>query len=846
MNVLQHLFPENDSPCLLFPGRALTYSGVKALADGFARSMGPEKRLVAIEAVAGVEFVATYLAGLAGGHAMALLPPGDGEAAGIFERDFSPSFSFAMRNGQWQMTEHGEGPHLDPNLAVMLATSGSEGRPRWVRLSAENIAANAASIARYLHLTPADRVAHTLPFHYSYGLSVLNSHLAAGGSMAFCGESVIAEDFLRHARALGCTGLSGVPYTFELLERIGIRDRLWPELRYMTSAGGRLPPELASRYGEAMAVHGGAFFLMYGQTEATARMAYVPPALLPEHPDCIGIAIPGGELRIADAQGRTITTAGVAGELFYRGPNVMMGYAAERADLAHGRGADELATGDIAHLTADGLFRLEGRARRFSKLAGLRIGHEQVEWALREAGFSAAVTGTDEALTLHLENASAEEAAMAIAMKASRLPARFLRIHRHELLPRLASGKIDHAALARQSIAPQAREAESLLADFAAAFYPKPVAPADSFDGLEGDSLAYVQVSLAIETRLGHLPEGWEAMPLSRLQALAGANKNPPPTMFSRIESHIVLRAAAILLIVVHHATLWPLPGGAAALMMMVGYGFARFHREALFEGRTAAFLLPMLRNLLPYFVIVAGFALAWEQVPWASVLLIGNLGFADPVQKTMLPFQFWFVEAYAQLCLLTAAVFAIPSVRRAAKGNPFVAGMGVLLFAFALRYAVPLVYDIGGRKMFLLTYVLWLPAMGWCACFAERLRQKLALLLAAAVLCPLAAYTGGNWSGAWVLYMLQFSVVVVLLFVPHVRLPRHAVPAVMLVSAASYHIYLFHRIVPEVLGLDAMGLSGIMASIALGLLCGIGAAALQRLVFARLGRRASLASSSA
>jgi len=230
--------------------------------------------------------------------------------------------------------------------------------------------------------------------------------------------------------------------------------------------------------------------------------------------------------------------------------------------------------------------------------------------------------------------------------------------------------------------------------------------------------------------------------------------------------------------------------------------------------------------------VIVAGFALAWETIPWASVLLIGNLGFADPVQKTMLPFQFWFVEAYAQLCLLMAAAFMIPAMRRSVSAHPFALGFGLLLLAFMLRYAVPLVYDIGGRKLFLLSYVLWLPALGWCACVATGRTQKLALLVAAGILCPVAAYTGGNWQGSWILYMLQFAVVATLLLVPHVSLPRPVIPALMLVSAASYHIYLFHRIVPEILGLDGLGPPGMMASVAVGIASGIAAMALQRLVF--------------
>ena len=194
----------------------------------------------------------------------------------------------------------------------------------------------------------------------------------------------------------------------------------------------------------------------------------------------------------------------------------------------------------------------------------------------------------------------------------------------------------------------------------------------------------------------------------------------------------------------------------------------------------------------------------------------------------------------------MTAAAFSIFAVRTVVRQNPFATAMGLLLAAFALRYAVPLVYDIGGRKMFLLSYVLWLPAMGWCAFFAGDGRRKLLLLTVAGLLCSVAAYTGGNWRGSWILYMLQFGVVAVLLGLPSVWLPRLVLPAVMLISAASYHIYLFHRIVPEFLGLDDHRAFGIIASIALGIVSSIGAMFLQRMIFAGLGRRASLSASGA
>lgn len=832
MNILKHLSAQNRASALVFPDRAVSYGEMARRVDAVAQQLVGARRLVALEAQPSEDFIVSYLATLKAGHAVALLPPGDAAAAGLFHRDFNPEISFALVGHEWRMTESATRARspLHPDLAVMLATSGTEGRPHWVRLSRANIAANAASIVAYLGLTARDRAPQTLPFHYSYGLSVLHSHLAAGGSIAFCGSSVIEDGFLDTAAMLGCTGLSGVPFTFELLERISLRERMWPALRYMTVAGGRLSPDLVSLYADAMAHHGGAFFAMYGQTEATARMAYLPPAQAAAHPDCIGIAIPGGSFRIDGAQG-------TEGELLYSGPNVMMGYATARSDLSRGAETGELATGDIAVMTEAGLIRLVGRAKRFSKIAGLRIGHESIEWALRPRGIACAVTGNDEMITVHCE--ATDEDVIRLAAEAAAIPQRYVRLVRHEALPRLASGKVDYRALAAShSPAPAPLVASGLLAEFRATFYPRPVTAQDSFESLEGDSLAYVQVSLAIEARLGRLPEGWEAMPVTQLEARRASTTAPRASWLGRIENHVALRAAAILAIVLHHASSWPIPGGAMVLMMLVGYGFARFHREALFEGRVSAVLQPMLRNLIPYAVVLACFAVAWEQVPWASVFLMGNLGFADPAKGTMLPFQYWFVEAYAQLCLLTALVFCFARVRRAAASWPFAIAFAAMLAAFGLRYGVPMVYDLGLRKIFLLTYVLWLPLLGWTAYFSQRTSQKLLLLAALAVICPVSAYLGGNWTGAWVMNMVQIPVMAALLFLPSIRLPRFVLPGVMLIAASSYHIYLFHLIIPEMLKLGSFGGLGIAASVVIGAMTGIAAASLQRHALAGLSRR--------
>ncbi len=155
-----------------------------------------------------------------------------------------------------------------------------------------------------------------------------------------------------------------MPYSYELLESIDLRSRLPSSLRFMTVAGGLLCPQIIRE-------NGGAFFVMYGQTEGTARLAYVPPDRLEGNEDRIGIAVPGGMLTLEDETGRTIVSPGQPGELVYRGPNVMMGYASSRRELTHGHELDCLKTGDLAEIDDEGLLRICGRLKRISKIAGL-------------------------------------------------------------------------------------------------------------------------------------------------------------------------------------------------------------------------------------------------------------------------------------------------------------------------------------------------------------------------------------------------------------------------------------------------------------------------------------------
>jgi acyl-CoA synthetase (AMP-forming)/AMP-acid ligase II len=360
--------------------------------------------------------IETYLGALSAGHAIALLdarmqssfkaglidayrpatvvgPPGLGlelNAAGVDLRCVSAGADVEV----FRPAVDGA-VTLHADLAVLLATSGTTGAPKFVRLSRRNVEANADSIARYLGLNPEERAISSLPLHYSYGLSVLNSHLWAGGRFVLTGASLVQPPFWDAFQANGCTSLAGVPFSYQVLERIGFRTQSPRTLRTMTQAGGPLDQPVAAIYSRHLRERGGRFFVMYGQTEATARMAYVPPDRLLEKSGSAGVAIPGGRLLI-DAGGGPSLVRGVTGEVVYQGANVMLGYAEGADDLDKGDElCGELRTGDLGYLDDHGYLFLVGRSKRIAKIHGVRVNLDDVERQLRQHGPAAALAGSD-------------------------------------------------------------------------------------------------------------------------------------------------------------------------------------------------------------------------------------------------------------------------------------------------------------------------------------------------------------------------------------------------------------------------------------------------------------------
>lgn len=718
---------DQDRPALILAdGSPLSYRALAQMADRYARSLqalaGDRQPLVTLDFVTSPEAIAAYLGALRSGYPLLVLERGQADAGTRIHDVWQPDIHLRAdaaggvtpvpRPG-WQ-DEPRKIPH--PDLRLLLSTSGSTGEPKLVRLSGGNIASNAQAIAEYLQLSADDRAATVLPLFYSYGLSVLNSYLAAGAALVLTDLSVTEPAFFEQARRHRVTSLALVPHQFDLLARSGFDGTALPDLRYITQAGGRLTPDKVRHFNDLGRKAGWDLVLMYGQTEAAPRISYVPPSALPGAADTIGLPIPGGRIWLADEEGREITRAGVEGELVYEGPNVMLGYASTRDDLAAPAGPAELRSGDIAERTAEGYFRIVGRMKRFVKLFGLRLSLDQIELLLRDQKISAHAVSAGDRLVLLLPDAGTEAGASPQAASGQILAARKAVAERYDLpldeiyagplneMPLLPSGKIDQKGLERiaGAIADEAQSAlrrkvaETSLADILREATRSPsIAPGDSFTSLGGDSLSYIRVQMVLEERLGAAPEGWENMSLAQLEArspVTGAVRARPTSL---IGGDILLRLAAIALIVAQHASNYSLFGGTWILIAVMGFSMARFQLRQIESGRASQFFFRMLYPIVPlYFLLLVVYATLRDKPPLSYFFLLGNY---EPWSGGSLLVVYWFVSLYAQIVLVMALVTAIPALRKPAVTTPW--AFGAAASALLIAVMIGLLVLAGGRE---------------------------------------------------------------------------------------------------------------------------------------------------
>ncbi len=344
-------------------------------------------------------------------------------------------------------------------LAVILYTSGTTGRPKGVMLSHGNISSNANAIIAYLRLTAAERGLCVLPFHFSYGSSVLNSHLLCGATLLLEDNLAFPHLTLERIQNDAVTGFAGVPSTFALLlGRCRLEDYDLRSLRYITQAGGSMPRATIERL--RAATPGIDIYIMYGQTEATARLTYLPPHRLDDKLGSVGLPIDGVDIEVRDDDGAPMPP-GVTGEIWARGPNVMLGYWNDQQATDEVLQGGWLRTADLGHRDEEGYLYIDGRAVEMIKTGAFRVSPQEVEEAI------SGLSGVQEVAVTGIPDDMLGQAILAAIVRkpGSRLDVRAVKAHCHQLLaaykvpkqvefvtefPRTASGKVQRLELARQ------------------------------------------------------------------------------------------------------------------------------------------------------------------------------------------------------------------------------------------------------------------------------------------------------------------------------------------------------------------------------------------------------------
>ncbi|MUL80524.1 MULTISPECIES: AMP-binding protein [unclassified Mycolicibacterium] len=801
-DIIDLLRAHGDRIAVVTETRQVTYRALAGLVSEAAGALGPGRRLVLLEARNDLPTLVHYLGALAGGHVSLPVPAG-GDHRAILQT-YSPD-TVVDAAGIHHRRTHGT-HRLHDELALLMSTSGSTGSPKLVRLSCTNLISNATAIAEYLGISETDRAATTLPVSYCYGLSVVNSHLLRGAGLILTDRSVVDDEFWELFTRHRATTFAGVPHTFDLLDRIGFDTMDLPHLRYITQAGGRMAPDRVRHFAALGQRLGWQLFVMYGATEATARMAYLPPELASSRPESIGRPIPGGHLSILPGDAWPDGT----GELVYRGANVMLGYAQRPEDLALGAAVEELHTGDIARRTSDGLYEIIGRSTRFVKLFGLRIDLDRLQAGLAERGVTALCTedgGTLAVAAVEMGKGTpnAGEVRRLTATLAG-VPAGAVRAAIVAELPRLVSGKPDYEAVRALAANAPITDASDLRDLFAEVLHirAESIDRDASFVELGGNSLSYVAMSVRLERTLGRLPKDWHRMPLCELESDLERSRTPRARRGAAVETSVALRAAAIVLIVGSHAGLFQLWGGAHVLLGVAGYNFGRFCLTPVPRWARLRHLRDTIGWIAAPSIVWVAVALVLTDDYHASNLLLANK-FLGP-HDSMTAGRLWFVEVLVWILVALAAVCALPAGDRLERRRPFGFAAVFLTLGLVLRYDLP---GLGlGREAWFTVLAFWFFAAGWAAAKSTATWQR--VIVTVVLIVGLHGYFGNN--GRETLVMAGFTL---LIWLPSVRCPVVVAAGCGVLAEASLYIYLTHYQVYPLFG-DHRAL-GVLAALVVG-----------------------------
>ena len=446
--------------------KSYTYSDLKQITDEIAAQVG-ERCLVFLLTKNTIGSIAGYLAFLDHGIVPLMLDEKiDRTLLNNLIDQYKPRYlwvpkemhaefeQFHMKFCGWNygLLETGikESFPLHSDLALLINTSGSIGSPKLVRQSYQNILSNANAIIDYLEIDSQEKAITSLPMNYVYGLSVINSHIIAGASIVLTDLNCYTAAFWNLFDEKQATSFSGVPFMYEMLHKLRFTNEEHPSLRTMTQAGGKLSPELQEFFGKYAHNFGKRFFVMYGASEATSRMGYLPDCDALRKLGSMGIAIPGGRFELIDVDGIAITESEKSGELVYYGPNVMLGYACNGTDLIktdeyHGR----LVTGDIAYRDEEGYYYISGRKSRFIKILGKRLSLDETEMLLKNhfPDVQIACGGKDDLLCVFITDSNIQKDIAAYLNQTIQINHALCRVIPIAEIPKNTAGKTLYAEL---------------------------------------------------------------------------------------------------------------------------------------------------------------------------------------------------------------------------------------------------------------------------------------------------------------------------------------------------------------------------------------------------------------
>lgn len=690
-------------------------------------------------------------------------------------------------NGTW-MSRRFKGSSSS-DTAIISFTSGTEGKPKGVLLSHQNLSDVIVRLNRVMQVDDTISEYIGVPVYHSFGFGRCRAIASAGGRFYIPESGFNLSEIGAMLRKGEINAISAVPSLWRVLlsnpALIGTAGRQvrWIEIgsQYMSRSEKEA---IKALFPEARIVQ------HYGLTEASRSTLLEIHQTEGEALESVGTAVGSVEIKLTEA-----------GQIAIRGNHVAHAYLIDGEEVQIQDQDGWLITKDLGSLE-NGQLYYKGRADDVINCGGLKVQPEALEAKLfdqigympgiaicrkpdpmRGDGFLVAITPEVTIDRSKLREA-VSQATQAFGVNAGNS----ISVVEIDQLPKTATGKIQRRQLAQwyadQNLEQPAEPlgiGKSISADFCQVLNLRQVQLEDTFISLGGDSLSYVQLAMRFERHLGYLPQGWERMSIAQLEQLS-----PQHDRFSPIETNIILRALAIFVVVADHAALMDFAGGAFLLLMIAGANLGRFQSEALFQGRLIQPIFSLLKNLVtPYLIISIAYQLWKRELDLGVLFLVSN--FINPEVTSIFPI--WFINLLVQVILGFSLLFVIEPIRRFAAVSPWEFGLTTTMLGVLAKVEISSIWDTTYLYDRVPHMLFWIFALGWTIQFAHTKQQKVATTMTLWAIVPILVALHHTYA----VWMLIGGTL--LLWLPTVSIPQIIKSPLQILGAATFYIYLFHMI---------------------------------------------------